>query len=90
MPSFIWYHGVTTVLVFDDTILQLILLGSLGDGSQHSRLIPGFVDNRKFYTSQIASLAASDHHVLVLTTNGKVYVFGRNSDGELGDCRVIF
>lgn len=74
-------HGILSML-------QLIFQGSLGDGSQHDRLIPGFADNRKFYTSQIESLVANEEHVLVLA-NGKVYVFGKNNGGELGDCKCV-
>ena len=34
--------------------------------------------------SQVVSVAAGKHHMLVLTTAGEVWSFGSNRDGKLG------
>ena len=63
--------------------------GQLGDGTQNDIseptpvLRPGLLSE-----STLTALAGASFHTLALTTDGKIYSWGYNGDGELGDGSV--
>ena len=64
--------------------------GQLGDGSTTSRYLPDFaIDSNQFPLENIAAIAASGNHSLALHSDGRVFSWGRNNDGQLGNGRPI-
>lgn len=59
--------------------------GQLGDGTWSERTLPVAVnDIGALLGHNITAIAAGDYHSLVLSSTGKVFTFGRNNKGELG------
>ncbi|MEM6637873.1 MAG: Ig-like domain-containing protein [Pseudomonadota bacterium] len=56
--------------------------GQLGLGDQDERLVPTLVD--ALSDEVVVGLSSGTSFTLVLTADGQVYGFGRNSDGQLG------
>jgi uncharacterized repeat protein (TIGR02543 family) len=64
--------------------------GQLGDGSVISRNRPTLIAFSGLQIGEtIQSVSAGTSHSLALTTNGRVYAWGRNSNRELGDGTTI-
>jgi alpha-tubulin suppressor-like RCC1 family protein len=57
--------------------------GQLGDGTMESHKLPAFVHIPR--SVRIATLAAGRYFTLALTSTGKVWAWGDDSSGELGD-----
>ncbi len=57
--------------------------GQLGDGTTASRLHPQRVELPRGV--HVVSAAAAKYHSVVVTSKGKVYAWGRNHFGQLGD-----
>lgn len=56
--------------------------GQLGDGTTEDKLTPTLITIPNEY---IIDVSASNYSTAVITNSGKLYTFGRNSDGQLGD-----
>jgi alpha-tubulin suppressor-like RCC1 family protein len=64
--------------------------GQLGDGSVISRNRPTLIAFSGLQMGEtIQSVSAGSHHSIAVTTNGRVYAWGRNSNRELGDGTTI-
>jgi len=62
--------------------------GQLGNGSFNKSSLPTPVDAGGLLAGQsIVAIFAGDHHALVLGSDGKVYAWGGNANGELGSGR---
>ena len=60
-------------------------LGQLGDGTTNSRTLPGTVDKSGVLAGkQITAIAGGQLHTLALSSQGKVYAWGANFNGQLG------
>ena len=61
--------------------------GRLGDGTQTSRHVPMEITSLFSLTPEdkIVSLVFGQHHSAALSAQGRVFVWGRNSQGQLGD-----
>jgi len=60
--------------------------GELGDGTTTQRLAPALVSMPALPPGvHISAVAAGTYHSLALASDGKVYAWGRNGVGELGD-----
>eukprot|EP01080_Neovahlkampfia_damariscottae_P005553 gene5553-9371_t len=55
--------------------------GQIGDGTTTNRLIPTILP---YSNSKILKIAAGGHSTFILKSNGTLFGFGRNFDGELG------
>ena len=55
--------------------------GQLGDGTTIDSTAPKAVNG---ITGTVLSIFAGDEHALVMTTDGKVWAWGKNVDGQLG------
>ncbi|MBL9130935.1 MAG: hypothetical protein JNG86_07040 [Verrucomicrobiaceae bacterium] len=61
-------------------------LNQLGDGSTTSRLSPTLVDASGVLAGKtVTSVSSRTYHTLATTSDGKVYAWGHNVDGRLGD-----
>jgi alpha-tubulin suppressor-like RCC1 family protein len=56
--------------------------GQLGNGNTTSQNVPVQVTG---ITGTVTEVAAGDNHSLALTSDGKVWAWGRNANGQLGD-----
>jgi alpha-tubulin suppressor-like RCC1 family protein len=62
----------------------------LGDGSKVDSFIPkpiyseGVLKNKN-----IIKISAADTHNIILSSEGKIYGFGNNNEGEIGDGTII-
>jgi uncharacterized repeat protein (TIGR02543 family) len=60
--------------------------GQLGDGTTTWRKTPTLISFTGLQSGEIIkSVAAGVYHSLAVTTSGRVYAWGNNNDGELGD-----
>ncbi|WP_309544719.1 VWD domain-containing protein [Alkalilimnicola ehrlichii] len=59
--------------------------GQLGDGSSTARLAPVAVEFDEAEGLQITAVAAGDGHSLALDSSGRVWAWGDNGRGQLGD-----
>lgn len=79
----------------DNAIIHLLSWGSnahgsLGEGTTYDRIIPGFVDNKIFFTSpSIKYISSGEDYSVALTEDGKVFLWGKNSEGVVGDGTTI-
>lgn len=64
--------------------------GQLGDGTQIDQIVPTKLELNFLHQEEIASLAVGFFHMLILTTNGKVYGWGRNQAGQLGHSSLSY
>ncbi|MCN9243593.1 Ig-like domain repeat protein [Streptomyces sp. RY43-2] len=62
--------------------------GQLGDGTTTNRLTP--VEVHLPAGTQITAIAAGERHSLAVTSDGRVFAWGRNDLGQLGDGTTIF
>jgi len=53
--------------------------GQLGIGHKENTSIPTLV--KGFEGEQVAMMAGGEHHTIAVTTQGKVYCWGRNDEG---------
>jgi hypothetical protein len=60
--------------------------GQLGDGTTKSRLTPQKVSG---LTETVAAITSGGDHTCALTTTGKVFCWGDNLDGALGDSTSV-
>ena len=59
--------------------------GELGNGEEKDSLIPVQVKiNENEYLTNVIKISAGSNHVLALTKEGKIYAWGSNGYGELG------
>lgn len=56
--------------------------GQLGDGSTTDSIVPATMDN---LPDTITAIAAGQMHTCALASNGNVFCWGNNSNGQLGD-----
>jgi hypothetical protein len=61
--------------------------GELGDGTDRDRSIPVQVlgPGGSGFLTGVASISAEDYHTVALKTDGTVWAWGANFDGQLGD-----
>lgn len=60
--------------------------GQIGDGTTTNRTLPVAVNmNGVLQGNTVIAIAAGDRHSLAISSDGKVYAWGSNSSGELGD-----
>eukprot|EP01080_Neovahlkampfia_damariscottae_P000781 gene781-9031_t len=62
--------------------------GQLGDGTNTSRSLPT-ANKLTGITSRVTMVSAGSHHTLFMTLDEKIYAFGSNTYGELGDGTTI-
>ena len=62
--------------------------GQLGDGTNTSRSLPTALKLTGI-TNRVTKISAGSHHTLFMTSDEKLYAFGSNSFGELGDGTTI-
>jgi len=66
------------------------LFGQLGNGTTTDRISPTLITFTGLQIGEtIESVNAGDSHSLAVTTNGRVYAWGRNSSTQLGDGTTI-
>ena len=58
--------------------------GQLGLGHTNEQLTPKLIDTNHFQGKTIQSIHTGDNHTLVLCTDGSLFAWGRNDDGQLG------
>ena len=58
--------------------------GQLGLGHNNSQTTPQQIDPNKFQDTTIQSIYACNYHSYALCTNGTLFAWGRNFNGELG------
>jgi uncharacterized repeat protein (TIGR02543 family) len=64
----------------------LNVMGRLGDGTTDNKLIPTLITFTSLEVGEtIQQVNASSYHSIALTTNGRVYAWGGNMSGRLGD-----
>jgi uncharacterized repeat protein (TIGR02543 family) len=63
------------------------IYGALGDGTQTDNYTPNNITSNFSLLSEekIINIYSQGHHVIVLSSNGRLFGFGRNFEGELGD-----
>ena len=73
----------TLALAYDDTLYAWGRndYGQLGDGTTTDSTVPKAVNG---ITGTVLSIFAGDEHALVMTSDGKVWAWGKNEDGQLG------
>jgi alpha-tubulin suppressor-like RCC1 family protein len=60
--------------------------GQLGDGTIINRTTPVAVDmSRALFGKRVTAIAAGLGHTVALTSDGKLFAWGENHDGQLGD-----
>jgi alpha-tubulin suppressor-like RCC1 family protein len=60
--------------------------GQLGDGTSNNRSTPTLINVPSLQSGEtIAQVTAGYYHSLAVTTQGRVYAWGYNGDGQLGD-----
>jgi uncharacterized repeat protein (TIGR02543 family) len=60
--------------------------GQLGDGTYNDRLTPTLINVPSLQSGEtIAQVTAGYYHTLAVTTQGRVYAWGSNGSGRLGD-----
>ena len=60
--------------------------GELGDGTGTNRSTPVAVDmSGALLGKSMTAIAAGEFHTVALTSDGKVFAWGNNADGQLGD-----
>jgi YD repeat-containing protein len=60
--------------------------GQLGDGTYNDRLTPTLINVPSLQSGEsIAHISAGSSHSLAVTTQGRVYAWGYNGEGRLGD-----
>eukprot|EP01080_Neovahlkampfia_damariscottae_P010768 gene10768-3387_t len=55
--------------------------GQIGDGTYVNKNVPNLVGNQTF---NIKKISTGHSHVLILTTDSKIFSFGNNENGQLG------
>ena len=66
-------------------------VGQLGDGTPHQRLEPVAVDTSGVLAGKtVIAIAAANSYTVALTSEGKLYGWGRNDGGELGSGTMDF
>jgi alpha-tubulin suppressor-like RCC1 family protein len=63
--------------------------GQLGDGTTVSRSVPVPVDSSAFGGKKITSLSAGLNHTVALDESGKLWAWGRNRFGAIGDGSTV-
>jgi len=67
-------------------VLGYNVSGQIGDGTTTNRSYPVQVKtSESMYLSNITAIAAGANHTVALKTDGSVWVWGSNSNGQLGD-----
>eukprot|EP01080_Neovahlkampfia_damariscottae_P010521 gene10521-3043_t len=81
-----YFH--TLVLVQNKTVYSFGFNGhgELGDGTTTNRILPVPLASNNY---DIISIAAGEYHSVILNSNGQVYLFGSNTNGQLGDGTII-
>ena len=65
--------------------------GQLGDGTYASGTTPVAVDmSGALLGKRVTAIASGSNHAVAVTSDGKVFAWGYNHDGELGDGTTIF
>lgn len=59
--------------------------GQLGDGTKTKRLTPVAVDLSVMGSAEVVDVVARENHSLALDNTGRVWAWGRNNTGQLGD-----
>jgi uncharacterized repeat protein (TIGR02543 family) len=65
--------------------------GRLGDGTTTDRWVPTEITNQfsLYLDETITNVSLGDSHSSALTSNGRVFTWGSNSNGQLGDSTTI-
>lgn len=91
--KFVSAGGFHSLVLDDDGIMYSWGLnnhGQLGDGTTTDSSTPVKVINTKVLSSKtIVQLSCGEFHSLALDTDGIIFSFGGNSNGELGDGTLI-
>ena len=96
-PFIAWYYGGEgnndVVLLWPHTGLAAWGnngAGQLGDGTTRSRLSPGALNQTGVLLGKtIVQVVRGANHTLALTSDGRVYAWGDNGNGQLGDNTLI-
>jgi len=59
------------------------LYGQIGDATKINRTVPTEITSR--ISGMVTSVAAGGNHSIALTSTGRIYTWGLNSSGEIGD-----
>jgi alpha-tubulin suppressor-like RCC1 family protein len=65
------------------------LYGTIGDGSNTARVTPYLTSKGAISGRVISRLLVGNYHAVALTTDSKVYAWGLNTNGQLGDGTVV-
>jgi alpha-tubulin suppressor-like RCC1 family protein len=84
------YRNWTYCLINRETFClshEIAFFGQIGNGGYNStNLLPvEVIDSAGHAITQITSISAGVSHSLALATDGKVYAWGQNNNGQLGD-----
>ena len=64
--------------------------GQLGDGTTDNKLTPTLVSFTGLQSGEtISDVFAGQYHTFVVTSNSRVYAWGRNNSGQLGDDSTV-
>tara|TARA_B100000161_G_C33499879_1_gene391151 strand:- start:537 stop:824 length:288 start_codon:yes stop_codon:yes gene_type:complete len=72
------YHWMVSILKVRQTF-DLLFIQGVGAGAHNES-----VQLTKIVDSVVGGISTGKDHSIYCTTNGEVYVFGSNSDGQLG------
>ena len=63
--------------------------GQLGDGTTTDRYVPTLIPQSSFNNEKVVSLSLGVEHSGCITETGKLYMWGSNGDGQLGDETIV-
>jgi len=64
--------------------------GELGDGSSaYLKSRPSLIDTSSISNIQFTSIALGDFHSCAIAIDGKIYCWGKNGDGQLGNGTIV-
>ncbi|MFI8631293.1 RCC1 domain-containing protein [Microbacterium sp. NPDC077663] len=63
--------------------------GQLGDGTTARSLVPVHLAAQLFGGQKVTAVASGDHHSVALAENGRVFTWGNNNFGQLGNGTTV-